>query len=279
MADPNQTDSYARDGTRQAARYMPALDPAYVPLDERSAQDLLAFVRKFAQEIRYYTLDDEVDGAWTSFLGLSDKDLSLSRAAAFLQTPALFGPTRDPELYRPHFVLFLAFLKIFQNAQTYLNGITGRHLDFYYRNILGMRNNPATPDQVNLILALAPGMDAVEVPAATRASAGRDSAGRDLIYATDSTIVVNRAQIAQISSVCLDKRFIGTKDARTEHKNDREDAVQAMLTIALGDPTRAIRFRPIPEKIRPLSLPCWTRSATCCSLPTVPTCPPLPTCT
>ncbi len=246
MADPNQTDSYARDGTRQAARYMPALDPAYVPLDERSAQDLLIFVRQFAQEIRYYTLDDEVDGAWTSFLGSSDNDLSLSRAAAFLQTPALFDPTRDPELYRPHFVLFLAFLKLFQNAQIYLNGITGRHLDFYYRNILGMRNNPATPDQVNLILALAPGMDAVEVPAATRASAGRDSAGRDLIYATDSLIVVNRAQIAQISSACLDKRFIGTKDARTEHKNDREDAVQAMLTIALGDPTPGDPLPPYP---------------------------------
>ncbi len=236
MADLNELELIAPDGTSQAQRSMEALSPDYAPVDERSAQDLLAFVRQYAEEIRYFDLNNAPAGAWTGFLGSSDADLRLSDAAAFLRDSAQFTPVSNPVLYRPHFVLFLTFLQLLQNAQTYLNGFGRRHLDFYYRQVLRMLNRPPIPDQVNLLLDLAAGVSAVQVPAGTTLSAGPDSLSRELIYATDRSLVANRAQIAKLSSLCLDRRFVGTADARLEHLNDRKGAVSAMLSIALGDP-------------------------------------------
>jgi len=236
MADLNELELIARDGTSQGERSMEALSPDYAPVDGRSAQDLLAFVRQYAREIRYFDLNNQPAGTWTAFLGSSDADLRLSDAAAFSQAPSQFTPGSNPELYRPHLVLFLTFLRLFQDAQTYLNGFGRRHLDFYYRQVLRMLNKPAIPDQVNLLLDLAAGVSAVQVPAGTALSAGPDSLGRELIYATDRSLVANRARIAQLSSLCLDRRFVGTAGARLEHLNDRKGAVFAMLSIALGDP-------------------------------------------
>ena len=58
-----------RDGTSQAGRVQRALDPEYVAVDERSAQDLLEFAQAYAQELRYYDERDEPDGDWGGFLG------------------------------------------------------------------------------------------------------------------------------------------------------------------------------------------------------------------
>ena len=47
-----------RDGTSQAGRMQPALDPDYVSVDERTIQDLLAFAREYAKELRYFDVKD-----------------------------------------------------------------------------------------------------------------------------------------------------------------------------------------------------------------------------
>ena len=143
-------------------------------------------------------------------------------------------------------VLYLAFLKLFQAAQLQLNSIGRRHLDFYFTQVLGMAKQPAIPDDVNLLLDLATGVAAVEVPAGSRASAGPDSLGRELIYATNRDIVVNRAQTAKLSSLCVDRRLIGFPEARVTHLNDRAGAVMAMLQLALGDPTPGDPLLPYP---------------------------------
>jgi hypothetical protein len=205
-------------------------------VDERSLQDLLTFVRQYASELRYFGLDNQPSGDWKPFLGSSEAELSLSDVALFLQDPSRFNAETNPKLFRPHLVLFLAFLRLFQDAQAQLNGLGQRHLDFYFRQILGMEKRPAIPDQVNLLVELAAGVSSVEIPAGSRASAGPDSLGRDLIYKTDRTIVVNRAQITKVSSLSLDRRVVGIREARQAHANDRSGAQLAMLQIALGDP-------------------------------------------
>ena len=213
----NEMALIGRDGTSQAARLLDALDPGYVPIDERSIQDLLSFVRQYARELQYFDLTNQPAGDWSAFLGVSDDDLRLSDLAAFLTDPTKFTPDSHPELYRPHLVLFLTYLKLFQAAQSQLNTIGRRHLDFYFTQVLGMAKNPATPDAVSLLLDLAAGVDAVEVPAGSRVSAGPDSLGHELIYSTDRTLVVNRAQIAKLSSLYVDRRLVGFPEARVAH--------------------------------------------------------------
>jgi hypothetical protein len=111
----------SRNGTSQAERQLAALDPDSVLVDERSLADLLAFVRQYAGELRYFGLDNRPYGDWTPFLGSSDAELRLSDVILFLQDPARFNQETNPKLFRPHLVLFLAFLRLFQDAQAHLN--------------------------------------------------------------------------------------------------------------------------------------------------------------
>ena len=210
-------------------------------------KDLLSFVRQYAGELLYFDLTNQPAGDWSAFLGVSDDDLRLSDLAAFLTDPTKFTPDSHPELYRPHLVLFLTYLKLFQAAQSQLNTIGRRHLDFYFTQVLGMAKNPATPDAVSLLLDLAAGVDAVEVPAGSRVSAGPDSLGHELIYSTDRTLVANRAQIAKLSSLYVDRRLVGFPEARVAHLNDRIAAEMAMLQLALGDPNPGDPLPPYPN--------------------------------
>jgi Baseplate J-like protein len=229
----NEMAQIGRDGTSQAARLLKALDPGYVLIDERTIKDLLAFTRKYVKELRYFDLTNQPFGDWGEFL--DPLDPSDAEIAAFLIDPAKVTPESRRELFPPHLVLFLTYLKLFQAAQAELNAIGSRHLDFYFTKVLKMAKRPATQDQVNLLLDLAAGVDAIEVPKGSQVSAGPDSLGHELIYATDRRIVVNRAQIAKLSSLYVDRRIVGFPEEREAHKN-RSTQVMEMLKLALGDP-------------------------------------------
>src|SRR5271154_6943920 len=110
MAGLNEMEMTGRNGTSQAERQLAALDPASVLVDERSLADLLVFVRQYASELRYFGLDNEPSGDWKPFLSSSDAELRLSDVVLFLQDPKQFNPEANPKLFRPHLVLFLAFL-------------------------------------------------------------------------------------------------------------------------------------------------------------------------
>ncbi len=225
-----------RDGASQAARLQAALDPDYVSIDERSAKDLLAFAREYAKELNYFDVENQQVQAlddWSAFLS---SELDLDEVVAFMQEPEKFPPEKVRLYSRPHFALFLTFLHLLRHAQDQLNTLTHRHLDFYYQQVLHMTKRPGSPDQVNVLIDLAPDIEQFLLPAGTLLNAGADSLGQDLFYRTDRDIVVNRAQIARLSAVYAEKRVIGIREAREEYDGPKAEAFMTMLQIALGHP-------------------------------------------
>jgi hypothetical protein len=244
----------ARDGTSQAGRSLGALDPGYVSVDERTTEDLVAFAREYGPGLTYYGLDDQPAGDWGAFVDPAKpsapdaREAFLTKVATFMTEPERFDPSTSPELFRPHFVLFLAFLKLFQKSQAELNALTRRHLEFYYGRFLGMLKKRAIPDRLNLVFDLRKGMNEVKVPAGSRLSAGPDSLGRDRIYTSDRDLVVNRVRIAKLRSLFVERWITGVKEARERglNDNDLEDAVLGMFQIALGDPQPGDKLPPYP---------------------------------
>jgi hypothetical protein len=51
-----------RDGSGQLGRYLKALDPAYAPIDERSMEELLVFIKRYAAQIRFYDIPESNPG-------------------------------------------------------------------------------------------------------------------------------------------------------------------------------------------------------------------------
>jgi hypothetical protein len=223
-----------RDGTSQAGRVLTALDPDYVSVDERSFRDLLAFAREYAKELVYYDDEDQDVGDWSAFL---DPKWNLDDIVAFMEAPEAYSPDKARRYARPHVALFLTFLHLLAHAQDQLNTLTRRHLDFYYQQVLRLTKRPGTPDRVNVLVDLAPRTEQCLLPAGTLLNAGADSLGQDLFYRTDRDIVVNRAQVARLSSVYAEKQITGIRQAREMHAGTKQEAVVYMFQIALGDPS------------------------------------------
>lgn len=106
--------------------------------------------------------------------------------------------TRDD--HDPSYGLWLTFLKLYEFAQDKINGFTGRHLDFYFRDILQIANQSKQPDRVPLVFELAKHKDEYLVKAGTLLKAGKDVDGIERLYALENDAVINQAKIKELRS-------------------------------------------------------------------------------
>ncbi|MGZ8157294.1 MAG: baseplate J/gp47 family protein [Methylobacter sp.] len=232
-----------RDGTNQTHRSLPALQTDYVAIDEHDLKDHLALAHAFARELKYFDFDNVETGDWQGLLNPDELDSKDKRFAGwlqqiedFIQQPENFTDDRFDNLHRPHFVLYLTFLQLLGKTQRQLNQLTARHLDFYFRKVLGFEQKPPRPDRVNILLTLSSQVDRALLPAGTLLEAGKDSGGKELVYHTDSDLVVSHAGIARLCSVYVNMHVIDIRKAREQHTGTKEEKVMAMLSMALGDP-------------------------------------------
>ena len=183
------TNNLERGGTSRQNRLLDALLPDYVSVDERDLEDLKTFVKAYAEQIRFYKRNTAIADlpTWEKF---------------FVKK---VDPKRQTD---PHYALFLAFLRLFKIAQDDLNKITQKHLDFYYRDVLQLKEKKATADQAFIIFELAKHVHQHLIPEGTKLKAGKDDSGNELLYETDKDIVLNKATVADI------KAFFRDKDSR-----------------------------------------------------------------
>lgn len=103
--------------------------------------------------------------------------------------------------HAPHYALFLAFLRLFGHVRETANGITARHLDFYYREILGLKERPAESGHVHLLAELARQTADYDFAPGAVFRAGKDAEGRDAFFANVQDRVANRALVATLSTL------------------------------------------------------------------------------
>lgn len=200
------------DGTSQAGRKLKALDPDYVAVDERSTRDLLAFIKEYAKELRYFNEQNEEDGDWSAFLGDIDPD----EIVAYMNDPKGFDsdPDKKAQLSRPHLTLFLTFLELLKIARKQLNGLTKRHLEFYYREALRLTFRSGQPDKVYTVLELSDKQEDFLLPPGTLFLAGQDSFGKSIFFRSDKDLLANRASLGSVKSLFTEKKIIGIAEAR-----------------------------------------------------------------
>lgn len=277
-----------RDGTSQAGRLPAALDPATVPVDERSVRDLLAFAAQLAARLTYVDRDNQPAGHWLRFFaphldvaaldrlpaGLIDSRAveallgpALDEAAAYAESPASVADIARIRWRRPHFALFLTCLRLLQQAQRQLNGFSRRHLEYFYRDVLRLTPLPGKPNHVHLLIELIEGQSQFLLPAGTELGAGQDRLGTDIIYRTDNDLVVNRTRVAGLKSLYAQQTLIQLSDIRRRPEcllpligrsdpawlrlAQPDKSLLAMLEAALGDPHPGNALPPYPVPVAP----------------------------
>ena len=103
--------------------------------------------------------------------------------------------------HEPHYALFLAYLRLFEYARSEANTLTGRHLDFYYREVLRLKEKPAEPGHAHLLVELAKQAPTRLVAAGELFKAGKDSLGIEAFFASDRDFVANQARVAALKTI------------------------------------------------------------------------------
>ncbi len=89
-----------RDGSGQRTRYLQALDPAYIPVDERSIEDWLVFARRYAEQIRFYDMpaskiNDPTDPKKIDWREFFRRDMAVIASSIAVTDPLLVKNTYD----------------------------------------------------------------------------------------------------------------------------------------------------------------------------------------
>ncbi len=235
-----------RDGVSQAERQLAALSPDYVSVDERSTKDLLDFAKAYAADLNFFDVQNEqvqaTAAGWSHFFA----GVNLDEALAYLESSEKFTPEAAQPYARPHFALFLTFLELLQHAQDQLNGLTKRHLDYYYQQVLRLSKRGSIPDQVNVLVELAPRIKQFALPAGALLNAGTDSQGQNLVYRTDRAITANQAQVDKLHTLFADRSAVGLPDIWENKDIPDKEAIMRLLEMSLGDPAPGDPLPPYP---------------------------------
>lgn len=186
-------------GQSQDERLPRELRPHFVDVDERAPRDLLLFTKKLAEHVRYYQDSTAAaQGNWQSFFPYDE-----ASAARLLEDSG--GETT------PHLALLIAFLELYDRfPREAVNRITARHLDFYYRRVLGFVKKAPVPDRAHVLIELKKHAPPVLILPAHRFSGGKDAAGAELVYAPVRDTVIGGARVDSLRSIFVDGGGRGT---------------------------------------------------------------------
>lgn len=185
-------------GQSQDGRLPDELRSDFAKIDGRSAADLLMFTRKFAKFVKFYRGTTSAPASdWAKFFPANDSSIQ-----ALLE-----GNSSSAQ---PHLALFLTFLRLYEEPQAVLNKFAGRHLDFYYQEVLRLMKKPAVPDLAHVILELKKSSEPVRISAANVFSAGKDASRVELLYVPTGETIVNTSKVTMLRSLFLDNTGNGT---------------------------------------------------------------------
>lgn len=193
-----------RVGQSQRQRLLPALDPASAPVDERDLQQWLDFSVNYASLLNYFNpQSNQLDGNWSSFFAGLPTDIA--RQLAFdIDLDAVEESFAARGDLPPHLGLLISFLRLCRHARTELNGITGRHLEHFYREVLRLQSRPFQPDRVHLLFALKKQAKEQLLAKGSKVSAGKDATKKELVYTLANDLGVFPVSIDSLRSVFVD---------------------------------------------------------------------------
>ncbi|MEM6765022.1 MAG: hypothetical protein AAF655_08855 [Bacteroidota bacterium] len=182
-----------RDGTSQKQRLVRALHPSFVQVDERGIDELLAYAKKYAGLLRFYSPQNVEEGDWVAFI-----ENDISTLISIIQLTSLdpikqqFNEvsTSDPIDFRAYFP---PFFELVQLADTwYRKSVEGLLLEKELRRMIQSLLNTSLKNVIGFALRLEQigetGLTAYTQPSSLRADIWEISSliADDLLFPSES---------------------------------------------------------------------------------------------
>ncbi len=105
------------------------------------------------------------------------------------------------QMHEPHLGLIYAFLRLFKFAQSDLNEMPKRHLDFYFRQVLGLKPRPFVPDEAHLVFEINKPFSTVKIGEKTSIKDGKDNNKADIEFKTTDELIATKAKIGSLRTL------------------------------------------------------------------------------
>ncbi len=115
------------------------------------------------------------------------------------QTYVLYNNIKEQQ-FAPQLALFIASLELYSHLRAKINGINRKHLDLYYKHLLGLGLKAGRPDQVLLIIE--PEMNAKNTLVTPKDILITEVKGEEpVLYKLESELLVSQIKIAELKTV------------------------------------------------------------------------------
>ncbi len=143
---------------------------------------------KYATQHNFFTsILDEISASTTFITKLSQKYLS-----KYLT---------DWPGHQPHYALYLTWLQLLDDTKAHLNELTGRHLDFYYKDVLQLKPLAEDPDSAFLVMELNRVTPFYALKDDTQFMGPKDKNGNLITYESIRETILNKAKIKHLTAM------------------------------------------------------------------------------
>ena len=192
------------DGIDQLQRLLPALEKEYVQLEDRSIAERINVLYKLSKQLSFFNSDFFPSGDWSPLFKRFENSLN-PPLPAVPNIEEVENDIANSKNFEPALALLIVFLKLLEHTNSSLNNISQKHLEFYYKDVLGFKLLPGQVDKMHVLFELVKNADPLLISSGTSLNAGKTKDGKELNYKTSSDIVVNQAKIAAINSLFVEK--------------------------------------------------------------------------
>ncbi len=144
----------------------------------------------------------------------------------------LDNPSGKEISYPPHLGLLLAFLDLYQTLGKQLNRFTQKHLDFYYKEDLGIKPRIPEPDKVHLLFTINPSVRDFVIKRGEPVLTGLKGQSSPEIFAVDEDITLRHTKVVELKTIYK----TGVKKLLTKKKGHADNSVIEMKLYCADNP-------------------------------------------
>ncbi len=126
------------------------------------------------------------------------------------------------ESYAPHVGLLIAFLHLYTHLQEQLNQFTKKHLDLYFKDILGIGPKPVQPDEVHVLFEANVNTRVIELKAGEELMAQVKGAEGSLVYKLQDGLLVTRAKVTELKTIFISDNPVFSGDNENINVRDAQ---------------------------------------------------------
>ncbi len=219
------TEVLLKHGTDQIQRDDNVLDPGSIKLHGFGLNEWMEFAYNYAKHVHYYDTADHTtpNGNWEDLFVTGDHLLTL------------LAELDESNTLTPHLTLFICFLKLLELSTERLNGLTKKHLDFYYRKVLQIEKQPEENDQVYVLFELSKNIAQEQLSADTMLNGGKDASGLQRNYQLTEELAANKAKVCDLKNFYFDPDATLENSGFAETRHYMKAASKANTTDGLEE--------------------------------------------